>query len=265
MPTDLVRGVPRRFAFRELIFVFVCFMSLHMLPANAKQQDSAIMGDMPGMDHGAMTMDSGQESPEALAQRLGGKHESEFNHHLAGLLVFCAGLFVLLEQPLANYWPRARYVWPICFLAAGFFVLLFSDLEIWPLGNQTPWYALTHSTEILQHKLFAAILLSLGYVEIQRARGRFNGFWTALFFPVVGIAGAILLLFHVHGGDMSAPNAMKTMEHIETQHHWFAAVGVGISISKGLAEIPQKLQLVFSRIWPALLICLGILLIVYTE
>jgi len=83
--------------------------------------------------------------------------------------------------------------------------------------------------------------------------------------PLVAIAGTILLLFHVHGGDMSAPNAMKIMKHIEAQHRLFAATGFGIAISKGLAEIPQKWQLIFSKTWPALLTVLGILLIVYTE
>ena len=197
--------------------------------------------------------------------RLADRHGSEFNHHLAGLFVFLAGIFVLLEEPLAKRWCPVRYVWPACFLAAGLFVLLFSDLEIWPFGPQAPWYALTHNFEDLQHKVFAVILLSLGYVEFQRARGRFKGLWTAMFFPVVGVAGGILLLFHEHGGNMSAPNAMQIMEHIETQHRWFAAAGFGIAITKGLAEIPHNWRLVFSKAWPILLTVLGILLIVYSE
>ena len=81
----------------------------------------------------------------------------------------------------------------------------------------------------------------------------------------MGITGAILLLFHVHGGDMSAPNAMATMEHIESQHRWFAAAGFGIAVTKALAEIPQHWQLTFKRTWPALLTVLGILLMAYTE
>jgi hypothetical protein len=212
-----------------------------------------------------MTMPAGHDSSEALAQQAAGKSGSEFNHHLAGLLVFLACIFVFAEEFLTGSWPWARYVWPICFLMAGLFVLVYSDLEIWPFGPQTPWYALTHSTEDLQHKAFAAILLSLGYVELQRARGRLNGAWAATFFPLVAFAGAILLLFHVHGGDMSAPNAMETMQHIEKQHHWFAAAGFGIAVTKWLAEIPQRWQPIFRRTWPALLGILGILLMFYAE
>src|SRR2546429_3153662 len=41
------------------------------------------------------------------------------------------------------------------FLAAGLFLLVFSDTEIWPFGPQTPWYAVTHNPEDLQHKIFS--------------------------------------------------------------------------------------------------------------
>jgi hypothetical protein len=240
-------------------------MNLLVLQAWSQQHSMSDMEGMPGMDHGKMVMSANQESNDALARQRADTQVSEFNHHLAGLLVFLAGIFVLMQEPLEMRWPKVRYVWPMCFLAAGLFVLVYSDLEIWPFGPQTPWYALTHNLEDLQHKVFAVILLSLGYVELQRARGRFKGIWTAMFFPVVAIVGAILLLFHEHGGDMSAPNAMAVMDHIQAQHRWFAAAGFGIAISKGLAEIPQKWQPIFNKAWPALLAVLGVLLLFYTE
>jgi hypothetical protein len=265
MQPILTPGIERLSALRVVALLFVFALLLFVAPAWPNQHDMANMGAMHGMNHGDMTMPVGHESSEALAQQAAGKNGSEFNHHLAGLLVFLACIFVFAEEFLAGSWLWARYVWPICFLLAGLFVLIYSDLEIWPFGPQTPWYALTHSTEDLQHKAFAVILLSLGYVEFQRARGRLKGPWTALFSPVIAIAGAILLLFHAHGGDMTAPNAMETMQHIEKQHHWFAAAGFGIAVTKGLAEIPQRWQHIFRRTWPALLGVLGILLMVYTE
>lgn len=238
---------------------------LLLTSAWAKQQDMPNTESMPGMNHMDMSTSAAHETPEVLARRLANKQGSEFNHHLAGLLVFLAGVFVFADEHLAKRIRLVRYMWPICFLAAGVFILIFSDFDIWPFDPQTPWYAFTQNTEALQHKIFAVILLSLGYVELQRARGRFKEHWTALVFPVVAIAGAILLLFHVHGGDMTAPNAMETMEHIETQHHWFAVAGFGIAVTKGLAEIPQQWQHIFRRAWPALLTVLGILLMTYTE
>jgi hypothetical protein len=87
----------------------------------------------------------------------------------------------------------------------------------------------------------------------------------AWFFPIVAGFGAILLLFHVHGGDMHAPHAMDTMEHVRKQHGWFAAAGLGIAVTNGLAETPLKQQRLFRIAWPTMLIVLGLLLAHYTE
>lgn len=220
------------------------------------------MGNMPGMN---MDTPTAPENAAQAAKHLADKQESEFNHRLAGSFVIVAGIFIFLESYLAKRWSLVRYVWPVCFVAAGLFLLIFSDTEIWPFGPQSPWYAITHNTEDLQHKIFAVILLAVGYVEFQRARGRLTAPWAAWFFPVVGAAGAILLLFHVHGGDMQAPHAMESMERIQMQHRWFAATGFGIAIANGLAETPQRWQQYFRKIWPALLIVLGALLTQYTE
>lgn len=220
------------------------------------------MGNMPGMNMGAP---AAPENPALAAKHLADKQESEFNHRLAGSFVIVAGIFILLETYLAKRWVFMGYVWPMCFIAAGLFVLIFSDTEIWPFGPQTPWYALTHNLEDLQHKIFSIILLAIGYVEFQKACGRLKTQWATWFFPVVGVAGAFLLLFHVHSGDMQAPHAMETMEHIQKQHRWFAATGLGVALANGLAGTNQKWQQLFKKAWPALLIVLGILLTQYTE
>jgi len=184
---------------------------------------------------------------------------------VAGFFVVFAGIFILAESKLAKRWPLVRFAWPMCFVAAGLFVLVFSDTEMWPFGSQTPWHAITHEAEVLQHKIFSSILLAVGYVQFQRARGRCKARWATWLFPVAGVAGAILLLFHVHNGDMHAPHAMETMEHIQTQHRWFAAAGVGAALANGFAETPQRWQKFFGKAWPTLLIVLGVLLMRYTE
>jgi putative copper resistance protein D len=220
------------------------------------------MAGMPGMN---MSGPAASEGPAQAAKHLADKKESEFNHHLAGLFVIVAGMFILSEGYLAKRWPLVRFVWPMCFLAVGLFVLIFSDTEIWPFGPQSPWYAITHNSEDLQHKVFSTILLAIGVVELQRGRGRLTAPWANWFFPVIGVVGAILLLFHVHGGDMQAPHAMETMERIQKQHRWFAATGLGVALANGLAGTPQKWQQLFKKAWPALLIVLGVLLTQYTE
>ena len=248
-----------------MVLFFALFMALVGAPTWARQHDMSTMPDMPGMDHSGMHGQAAPEDPAVVAKRLADKRESEFNHHLAGFLVALAGIFILGQDRLSKRWPLVRYVWPMCFLAAGLFLLVFSDTEIWPFGPQTPWYAITHNVEDLQHKSFAVILLALGYIEFQRARGRFKAAWATWSFPVLGMAGGILLLFHVHGGDMSAPGAMQTMEHIQKEHFWFSSTGFGIALTNGLSETRSKWQHIFKVIWPTLLVVLGILLMFYTE
>ena len=245
---------------KVLVGFFAVFFFLFTADLSWSQDHD--MSSMPGMNANAP---GALENEAQAAKHLADKQESEFNHRLAGFFVVVAGIFIFLESYLAKRWPLVRYVWPLCFLAAGLFVLVFSDTEIWPFGPQTPWYALTHNLEDLQHKIFAIILLAIGYIELQRTRGRLKALWATWFFPVAAVTGAVLLLFHVHGGDMHAPNAMETMEHIQKQHRWFAATGVGVALTSGLAGTPQKWQLLFKKTWPLLLILLGVLLTRYTE
>jgi hypothetical protein len=247
---------------RTLTMVALFSVSLILLFSSRTWAQAYDMHDMPGM---SLNTPAAPEDPTKAAKRLADKQESEFNHHLTGIFVLFAGIFIFAGTNVAQRWPFVRYAWPMCFLAAGLFVLIFSDTEMWPFGPQTPWYAITHEAEDLQHKAFSIILLALGYVELQRARGRLKAPWAAWFFPAAGTAGALLLLFHVHSGDMQAPNAMETMERIQTQHRWLATAGLGVALANGLAEMPQKWQQFFRRVWPASLIILGVLLIRYTE
>ena len=249
-----------RFASRTAVALFaIAMVFLLTTPAWPQEHDA---GNMPGM---AMSVPASSEDPAQEAKHLADKKESEFNHRLAGSLVIVSGIFILSESSLAKRWRFVRYAWPVCFLAVGLFLLVFSDTEIWPFGPQTPWHAISHNVEDLQHKIFSIILLAIGYVELQKARGQLRASWATWFFPVVGVAGAILLLFHVHGGDMQARQAMETMEHIRKEHRWFAATGLGIAVTNGLAGTPQKWQGIFKKTWPVLLIVLGILLTLYTE
>src|SRR6202167_6531123 len=77
----------------------------------AQQEMSGMAGmddmpDMPGMQHGAAAP---EQTPEVLAKQLADKRESEFNHHLAGVMLILAALFFLGKQRLARRWPAANY------------------------------------------------------------------------------------------------------------------------------------------------------------
>jgi putative copper resistance protein D len=220
---------------------------------------------MPGMHDGmAMPMDSPNDAVIQVAQQAW-KRESEFNHHLAGFLVLAAGLLILADGSIRQRWAVARHVWPICFLASGVFLLIFSDTELWPFGSQSWYFGLTQHAEVLQHKVFAVLLLGLGFVELQRERGVLKAGWSAWVFPVVAATGSLMLFFHHHQAGMHGPDHMQVMWRIQSEHFSFAVTGFGIALSKGLSEKPSVWRPFFERLFPTLLVVLGALLMVYVE
>jgi copper resistance protein D len=223
--------------------------------------------DHPANDiHAGMSMPLEQGAdPTAEAKLLADKRESEFNHHLAGFLVVLAGLFILAEADIRNRWPSVRYAWPLCFVLSGLFVLIWSDTELWPFGPQSWYYGLTHHLEVLQHKFFAVLLLAVGVLELQRARGILRARWSRWIFPFLAVTGSSLLFFHNHQAGMHGPHHLASIQRIQTQHFSFSIVGFGIGLSKGLAETKFRWRPFFERLFPALLIALGALLLVYVE
>jgi copper resistance protein D len=224
--------------------------------------------DAPMHDHAGMSMSmpaNGSFDSVVQAQVLANKTESEFNHHLAGLLVIFAGLLILGQAELRERWPVVRHVWPLCFVVSGVFVLIFSDTELWPFGPQSWYFGLTHHPEVVQHKIFGLLLLLVGLIELRRTRGDLRSTWSAWAFPVVAVTGSIMLFFHDHHASMAVPNHMQMMHRIQSQHVSFALTGFGIALSKGLAESQHTWRSFFERLFPTLLIVLGALLLVYTE
>ena len=64
---------------------------------------------------------------------------------------------------------------------------------------------------------------------------------------------------------MHGPHHLAVMQRIQVQHFSFSIAGFGIGLSKGLAETKFTWQPFFERLFPALLIVLGALLVVYVE
>jgi hypothetical protein len=237
---------------------------LSLSPAFA--HDHSMHADHAGHEAMSMAMDE-QTLMDASRQAklLADKKDSEFNHHLAGFFLILAGVFLLAEGSLAKRLSFLRFAWPSCFLLSGLFLLVFSDMELWPFGPQSWWYGLTHNREDLQHKAFAVILLALGILELQRARGVLKSAWAAWMFPVLAFCGSAMLLFHQHHSGMHGPQHMTVMARIQAQHLSFAATGFAIGVVKGLSELPTRWQLLFARLWSLLTIVLGVLLMLYTE
>lgn len=245
-----------------------CLGSLFVL-TQAQATPQVASGTTARDGHESMNMDMSvpDQVQSGLAQQaaLKDKKESEFNHHLAGFLVALAGLFLLGEIALRSRWPSVRFAWPACFLLAGLFLLVFSDTELWPFGPQSWWYGLSHNPEDLQHKTFALILLALGVLETQRARGVLKSNWARWAFPMLALFGSVLLLFHDHHSGMRDANHMAVMARIRGEHLHFAIAGCGIGLVKGLSELTTRWKTTFLKGWPLLMIVLGILLMLYVE
>jgi putative copper resistance protein D len=246
---------------------FVIFALLLVLSARqAWAQDHSLHHNHDGQGGMSMVMDETTAMDAAQQSKLlADKKESEFNHHLAGFFVILAGLFILAKDTLFPGRALLRFVWPMCFLLSGLFLLVFSDTELWPFGPQSWWYGLTHNAEDLQHKTFAVLLLALGIIEVQRARGILKSAWAGWVFPVLAAFGSVMLLFHEHHTGMHGAGHMSTMARIQAEHLSFAVTGFGIGAFRGLSEVPTRWQLMFARLWPLLMIVLGVLLVLYHE
>ena len=264
--SPLTIGIPLKIGSRLTIglALWIALSAFGALPIRA-QEPPADSG-MHDHEHMSMPMDdSGQMNEHDHARMLADKKESEFNHHLAGIFIILAGLFLLAESSLLSRWSVLRYLWPLCFLLAGMYLLVFSDSELWPLGTESWWYGLSHSAEDVQHKVFAVILLVLGFVEFQRARGVLKSAWAGWVFPVAAFCGSVMLLFHEHNPAMHGADHMAVMARVQSEHLNFAVTGFGIGILKGLSEVKSRWQLALARLWPIGLITLGVLLMLYTE
>jgi len=242
-----------------ILFVFALLAAGFQGPLHAQEHSGHEMG--PGM---AMPMGDAAD-PQRQAKLLADKKESEFNHHLAGLFVLLAGLIILADGSLGGRLRFTALAWPVCFLLSGLFVLIWSDTELWPFGPQSWFYGLTHHPEVLQHKVFEIMLLILGVIEFQRTRGVLKSTWASWVFPVFAVIGSAMLLFHEHRAGMHSANRMEIMARIQSEHFSYAIAGIGIGLSKGLSETRFAWRPFFERLFPALLIALGALLLVYVE
>ena len=236
------------------IIILLC-LTLFLVPSTWPQQHAH-------HEHAGMSMSAGEPTEGMLNDW---KRESEGNHHLIGLLIALSGLFMLAQDILAKKSHAVGYVWPACFLLSGLFVLVYSDTELWPFGPK-PWIQGTITNpEVIQHKLFAILLLAVGLIEVERVRRCLKVDWVRWVFPVLAVTGSILLLFHSHSSGTHGPNHMAVMARINSQHLSYAAAGFCIGLVKGFAEIPTKWQIVFARVWPILMVVLGVLLMCYVE
>ena len=131
------------------------------------------------------------------------KPASERNHHIAGYALIAIGMLVIASESSERLRLIGK-VWPLVFIAAGLFLALWSDGEIWPRGTLSWTWLVHHDAEARQHKIYAILLVAMGILEYLRIRGRLSRFWRTWSFPVLALAGVALLMFHDHTAGSGA-------------------------------------------------------------
>jgi copper resistance protein D len=182
---------------------------------------------------------------------------SEYNHHLAGLLVLAIGLLALLDRTGKAPWARN---WPLLFLLLGGFLWFKADPEVWPLGDVGFWASL-RDPEVVQHRLFVLLIAGFAVFEWRVRTGRIRSPRAALVFPLVVALGAALLLTHSH-----ALSNIKEQLLIELSHVPLALAGMTAGAARWLElRLDGPGRRVAGWVWPAAFVVVGAILLAYRE
>ena len=192
----------------------------------------------------------------ALDTRLRIEREwSEFNHHWAGLFVLAMGLAAIAQRAGV----RAARHWPLLLVGLAAFLFVRNDPEVWPLGPIGFWASLAQP-EILQHRMFMALVAVFGIFEWMVRAGRLVPRPWAYVFPVLCAAGGGLLLTHSHT-VFSAKEAFL----MEVTHAPIGVLGAFAGWARWLELRLPEVGSLPGRLWPACLTVVGVLLIFYSE
>ncbi len=264
LPVSLARRICcLRFVRSWLSFVVpVCFVGFACIAPNAVAQSADHGHASTAEDHGAhhaQVSSSGiqwEGSPEGIAY-------SEFNHHLAGVFLLLIGLSELRQ---ALGWPVlawTRFLLPCALGIAGVFLLIWSDHDSWPIGSMT--FSQTFfgtDPEVLQHKMYGVLALTVGTIEFLRRLGWFDhAVWTVPL-PLFAVVGGVMLFSHSHGDH---PVAYKIALH----HAMMGTMAITAGSSKLISGWRMR-QLATERsywelVWASLVLIIGVQLLFYSE
>nr|WP_279237522.1 CopD family protein [Dyella sedimenti] len=181
---------------------------------------------------------------------------SEYNHHWAGIFVLLIGLLALLGRAGVGW---ARH-WPLLFLVMAAFLLVRSDPEVWPLG-QEGWWAAWRDVEVSQHRFFVLLIVLFGAFEWSVRTGRLRSARAALVFPLLVAVGGAMLLTHSH-----QISNVKDQLLIELTHTPLALSGVAAGWARWLElRLPGRGGRIAGVVWPICFMLTGVILLWYRE
>ncbi|MBM3219402.1 MAG: hypothetical protein FJZ38_12135, partial [Candidatus Rokubacteria bacterium] len=180
---------------------------------------------------------------------------SEFNHHWAGLFVLAMGLGAVAHRAGI----RAARHWPLALVGLAIFLVARNDPEVWPLGPIGFFESLAQP-EVLQHRLFMVLVTAFGIFEWAVRTGRLTPRPWACVFPVLCAVGGGLLLTHSH-----TVFSLKEAFLMEVTHAPIGVLGAFAGWARWLELRLPEAGSWPGRVWPACLLAVGLLLVVYSE
>ena len=210
-----------------------------------------------GHDHDSAASSDGWEgSSEGVAY-------SEFNHHLAGFFVLLIGFSELIPALRVAAVSWARMLLPGALSLMGIFRLIWSDHQAWPIGTLS--FAQTfggHDPEILQHKLYGILSLTIGLIEIFRRLGRVVHAGWMVPLPAFAVLGGLMLFAHSHGAHPSA-------QQIAFDHAIMGTIAISAGATRLVsAWLASPLGWLRSRgeiVWAVCILAIGVQLLLYSE
>ena len=243
-------------------FLPILLLLLTAGPVLAQQGD---MSHEAAHEHGGMHDGSHLRAPgphwEGSAE---GVAYSNFNHHLAGIFLLVIGMTELWGALGIGMLAWSRFLLPAAMFGAGVFLLIWSDHEAWPIGSMSLAQTLLGGDwEILQHKTYAVLLLSVGTVEGLRWLGRLRHVLWSLPFPAFAIIGGLMLFLHSHGDHPSA-------HQIAVNHAIMGTLAVAAGFCKlvsvrTVAKGNGNTVLRWELAWAGCILLVGLQLLFYSE
>jgi hypothetical protein len=188
---------------------------------------------------------------------------SERNHHVAGFMVLLMGLAELSQVLRLSSLRWARLLLPSAMLVAGVFVMIWSDHEAWPIGSlgfADTFGGADH--EILQHKIYGILALTVGSVELFRRLGRIGHKAWASPLPLMAIVGGLMLFGHSHGFH---PSAEKIAVHHAIMGTMAVTAGSSKLLSAWVGPREPSGSTRWEWLWVGLIFLIGMQLLVYSE
>jgi hypothetical protein len=216
-------------------------------PAGPFAEENAYLLPYGGAVHGKPGHAHARNPAEALY--------SQFTHRTSGVLLIVLAAVIFWEGRPGRRFPWNALSAPL-WLGFGVYLFISSDPEAWPYGPKS-FVEIFFDPLVLQHKLFAILLVVIGTIEGLRAYGSLRGWYARYLVPVLATVGGISLFVHFHDNKFH-------IDAIYLQHAAMGLTAVALGATLFFARRMES-ERVVSWAWPAFLVLMATVLLFYVE